>query len=151
GNGYFTPAQTATAYNLNGLYNVGYHGEGQTIALFEFDSTPLNDIKNYESCFGHSHTSIQSIITHGPVPSDIGQIEVELDAELILSTVSALGQLRIYEASNDSTGLSANWAQIVQDAAPVISTSWGLCEYYMDPNLVQMENNYLLTATVQGQ
>lgn len=90
GNGYFTPAQTATAYNLNGLYNAGYHGEGQTIALFEFDNTPLNDIKNYESCFGHSHTSIQTIITHGPVPSDLGQIEVELDAELILSAAPLL-------------------------------------------------------------
>src|SRR5579863_6219013 len=49
GNGYFLPDQTATAYNLNGLYNQGYHGEGQTVALFEFDSTPLNDINNYES------------------------------------------------------------------------------------------------------
>ena len=151
GNGYFTPDQTATAYNLNGLYNAGYHGEGQTVALFEFDNTPLNDIKTYESCFGHSHASIQTIVTHGPVPSDLGQIEVELDADLILSAAPALGQLRIYEASNDSTGLSANWAQIVQDGAPVVSTSWGLCEYFMDPNLVQMENNYLLTATAQGQ
>ena len=151
GNGYFTPDQTATAYNLNGLYNAGYQGEGQTIALFEFDSTPLNDIKNYESCFGHSHASIQTIITHGPVPADLGQIEVELDAEVILSAAPALGQLRIYEASNDATGLSANWAQIVQDGAPVVSTSWGLCEYDMNQNLVQQENNYLLAATIQGQ
>ena len=151
GTNYFTPDQTATAYNLNGLYNAGFHGEGQTIGLFELDTTPINDIKNYESCFGHSHASIQSIVTHGPVPSDSGQMEVELDAELILSAAPALGQLRIYEASNDTTGASANWAQIVQDAVPVVSTSWGLCEYYSDPNLIQQENNYFLTAAIQGQ
>ena len=51
GNNYFLPSQMATAYNLNGLYNAGYHGEGQTVALFELAQFNMNDINAYRSCF----------------------------------------------------------------------------------------------------
>src|SRR5258708_9740357 len=37
GSNYYTPAQTQTAYNLNGLYNKGFHGEVQRVALFEWN------------------------------------------------------------------------------------------------------------------
>jgi kumamolisin len=61
--GYFTPDQISAAYNLNGLYNQGYHGEGQTVALFELASFQASDISAYESCYGHSTTKIQTIAT----------------------------------------------------------------------------------------
>lgn len=153
GSSYYLPSQFASGYNLNGLYNQGYHGEGQTIALMEFDTFLLSDIQLYIGCYGQSNAIIQTVVTHGPVNSDDGMLEVELDAELVLSAAPALGQLRVYEASNDSnsTGLNSMLAQIVQDAPAVISDSWGACETSVGQSEAQVEANFFAAAAAQGQ
>ncbi len=152
GNSYLTPDQTASAYNLNGLYNAGYSGEGQTVALFELDTYQLSDLTNYASCFGHAHPAIQTVVTGSdPVPTDGGVVEVELDAELVLSAAPQLGILRIYEAANGPSDYNAEWAQIVQDAPPVVSTSWGECESDLGQQEAQQENAFFMEAVAQGQ
>lgn len=150
--GYLTPNQTAAAYNLNGLYSAHYAGGGQSIALFELDTFPMNDLLTYAACYGHSHTPVRTIVTgSGQVPTDGGVQEVELDAELILSAVPQLGTLDIYEAANDTADYNAEWAQIIADAVPVVSTSWGDCERNIDPQEIQQENVYFMAAAAQGQ
>ena len=150
--GYLIPSQTATAYNLNGLYSAHYAGDGQSIALFELDTFPMNDLLTYASCYGHSRTPVRTIITgSGHVPTDGGVQEVELDAELLLSAVPQLGTLDIYEAANDTADYNAEWAQIIADAVPVVSTSWGDCERNIDPQEIQQENIYFMAAVAQGQ
>src|SRR5581483_6642946 len=68
-NHYYTPSQIQAAYNLNGLYTKGFHGEGQTVALFELSTFQASDIAAYEACFGQSHTKIQTVrINGGPSP-----------------------------------------------------------------------------------
>lgn len=152
GSSYVTPDQTASAYNLNGLYNAGYSGEGQTVALFELDTYQMSDLTNYASCYGHAHPAIQTVVTgSGSVPSDDGVAEVELDAELVLSAAPQLGILRIYEAANDASDYNAEWAQIVQDAPPVVSTSWGECESDLGSQEAQQENVFFMEAVAQGQ
>lgn len=149
---YFLPSQIAQGYNLDGLYNAGYHGEGQTIALFELDTFQMNDLKNYESCFGQNHAIIQTIVTgKNPVPTDQGVLEVELDAELVLSTAPKLGMLKIYEAANDIADINAEWARIIQDAPPVVSTSWGACEQNVGWQEAQQENIFFAEAAAQDQ
>ncbi|GAC1349243.1 MAG: hypothetical protein NVSMB27_20530 [Ktedonobacteraceae bacterium] len=152
---YFTPSQIATAYNLNGLYNAGYHGEGQTAALFELDTFQMSDITNYTACYGQSHASIVTIpVDGGPPPpgsNDTGVVEVELDAELMLSAAPRLGSLRIYEAPHNATGTIAQWGQIVQDAIPVVSTSWGRCEDGSYTPEIQSEYALFSMAVAQGQ
>lgn len=153
-NQYLTSDQIASAYNLNGMYNAGYHGEGQAIALYELDSFSMSDLTTYESCYGHSHTNIQTFVTSpiSPQPSnDGGIIEVQLDAELILSAAPQIGRLAIYEAGNNEADRLAEWAQIVNDAIPVVSTSWGLCEQLMDPQEIRQENTLFMSAVAQGQ
>jgi Pro-kumamolisin, activation domain len=155
--GYFTPDQITAGYNLNGLYNQGYHGEGQTVALFELNSFQLSDITAYESCYGHSHTNIQTIVTGpDPIPADKGMIQVQSDAELVLSAAPSLGTLKIYEAGtkNSVVDYNAEWTQIVQDAPPVVSTSWTRCEkdvLLLDPHELDQENTFFTAAAAQGQ
>jgi kumamolisin len=152
GNGYLTPDQTASAYNLNGLYNANYHGEGQTVALFELDSFVMSDLTTYASCYGHSHTPISAIFTgSNPISTDDGVVEVELDAELILSAAPQLGLLKIYEAANDFADYNAEWAQIIQDAPPIVSTSWGQCEETLGQDEALQEDVYFIVAAAQGQ
>ncbi len=152
GTGYYTPDQTAAAYNLNGLYNKGLNGEGQTVALFELASYQASDLSAYGSCYGHSHTSVQTKLIPGQaVPNNQGDIEVELDAELVLSAAPKLGALDIYEAGNDTSDYNKEWAQIIQDAPPVVSSSWGSCESLVGQQEVNQENAYFQMAAVQGQ
>jgi pro-kumamolisin-like protein len=153
GSGYYTPDQTASAYNLNGLYNAGYNGEGQTLALFELATFQMSDLTTYASCYGHSHTPIYTItIPNEPASTDSGVAEVELDAELVLSAAPKLGQLKIYEASNNGTGYNDEWAQIIQDDPPVVSTSWGSCEADLGQGeAVYENNNFFMAAAAQGQ
>ncbi len=149
---YLTADQMATAYNIDSLYNAGLHGEGQTVALFELDTFNKNDLTAYAACYGHSHTPIQTVIAgSSAVSSDSGIVEVELDAQLVLSAAPQLGRLVIYESGNDEADRLAQWAQIVQDAVPVVSTSWGDCEQNMDPNEIQQENILFMAAAAQGQ
>lgn len=154
GAGYFLPGQIATAYNLTQLYALGFHGEGQTVALFELDDYVASDISAYMACFGGASVPISRILVNGGTGSKPGPgaIEVELDMELVLSAAPHLAGLRVYEASNTAAGYLAEWNQIISDAVPIVSTSWGGCESTAFAQAVYLQENALfLVAAAQGQ
>ncbi|QBD81374.1 peptidase S53 [Ktedonosporobacter rubrisoli] len=149
---HYTPDQIASAYNLRDFYQAGIQGQGQSVALFELSDFDSADLTAYAACFGHSHTPVQAI-TVGSTPAifDSGSLEAELDAELVLSAAPQLSMLKIYKAANNPAGILAEWAQIVQDAVPIVSVSWGQCEQTSDPGMLQQENVLLKEAALQGQ
>ena len=150
---YYTPSQLAGIYNLQGLYSQGLHGEGQSVALFELDDYAQSDIAAYTSCYGGTSVPISRIpVAGGPgVHPGSGTLEVELDMELVLSTAPHLANLRVYEAPNTDAGVIAEWGQIVSDAVPVVSTSWGACEPLVTAASAQLENALFTVAAAQGQ
>jgi kumamolisin len=153
-NNYYIPNQIATAYNLTGLYNAGFRGEGQIVALYELDNYVPSDISAYTACFGGSSVPISRIAVNGGAPAVPGQgaIEVELDMELVLSTAPHLAGLRVYEAANNSVDALAEWSQIVSDAVPIVSTSWGSCESNSFAQALYIQENTLfMIAAAQGQ
>jgi kumamolisin len=151
GQGY-TPSQIASAYNLNGLYNAGFHGEGQIVALYELDDYAQSDISAYTACYGGASVPISRISIAGGISGPGSDaIEVELDMELILSAAPRLAGLRIYEAPNSDTGALDAWAQIISDAVPIVSTSWGACEPVVTQSYATLENDLLMVAIAQGQ
>ena len=151
---YYVPNQVATAYNLTSLYSAGFHGEGQTVALLELDDYNSGDISAYTACYGGSSVPVKRIPVAGGTghaPSN-GAIEVELDIELVLSAAPRLAGLRVYESANNTVGYLANLSQIVSDAVPVVSTSWGSCESNGFAQAVYQQENTLFTAAAaQGQ
>lgn len=151
--GALLPSQFATAYNLNGFYNAGFHGEGQTVGLVEFDDFTQADINHYTSCYGGNHVPINRIqVDGGSGPIGPGAIEAELDMELILSAAPDLASLNVYEAPNSFTGSTDLFAQIINnDAVPVVSTSWGICEVEETSADLQQENALFTIAAAQGQ
>src|SRR5579863_3556150 len=151
GSNYYLPSQYAKGYNFNGMYNAGYNGEGQTVALFELATFQTSDVNAYEACFGQSRASITTIVASGTPPTDSGVAEVEFDAEVVLGLAPKLGQLRVYEAGNDFSDVNNEWARIIQDAPPVVSDSWGNCEADIGTTEIQAESTYFLAALAQGQ
>lgn len=153
--GYYLPSQFATGYNLNGLYSAGYDGQGQTIALIEYDGYLASDISAYTSCYGGASVPINRIaIDGGAGAPSANATEVELDMENILSAAPKLAGLDVYEAPNTNSDAPTidMWGQIINnDAIPVISTSWGLCEQSSVTTLLNEENSLFALAAAQGQ
>ncbi len=151
---YYIPSQVATAYNLTSLYSAGLRGEGQTVALLELDDYNASDITAYTSCYSGASVPITRILVNGGTgkPASSAAIEVELDMELVLSAAPKLASLRVYESANTAVGYLAIWSQIVSDATPIVSTSWGSCESDAFAQAVYAQENTLFTvAAAQGQ
>lgn len=153
---YYTPSQIANAYNITGLHSQGFYGKGQTVALMEFSDYSSSDLNTYISaCSLHTGTISRIVLNGGPKTTSgatdfSGAFEVEMDSELIAGTAPQANQ-RIYEAPNTSAGNILMIQQIVNDAVPVVSTSWGLCESYRGSGDAQTENNLFQIAAAQGQ
>jgi kumamolisin len=153
---YYTFNKIQSAYDLNGFYNNGYYGEGQTVALFELAQFQSSDISNYERCYGQSTSPVHVIAVDGgaPAPSSNdqgGAIEADLDIELVLNAAPHIGQVRVYEAPNTTQASLDEWSKIVSDDPAVVSTSWGDCEYNTSQQISTSENNFFKLAVAQGE
>lgn len=157
---YVLPAQLASAYNLTALYNAGFRGEGENVALIEFDDFNSSDVSNFTHCYGGSSVPINKIKVDGGnggngAPPGAGAVEAELDMDEILSAAPHLASLNVYEAPNSDTGSLDMWGKIISgDAVPVVSTSWGGCEQPtqgVTPATLQEENTLFTLAAAQGQ
>ncbi|HLZ58922.1 MAG TPA: S53 family peptidase, partial [Ktedonosporobacter sp.] len=71
--------------------------------------------------------------------------------ELILSVAPQLATLKVYEAANSMGDYLAEWARIMQDGPPIVSTSWGFCEALIAPATILQESIFLQRMALQGQ
>jgi subtilase family serine protease len=145
----YTANQLASAYGFSSLYSAGDLGGGQTVALLEFQGYSTSDISAYESCYGE-HTSITTVDTDGGPAANSGVGEADGDIEDV-SGLAPDANIVVYQAPNTKSAWFDNWNTAVsQDAAKVISISWGLCEPF-DGSVPQVENTILEEAAAQGQ
>ena len=145
---------------MNGLYESGDLGKGETIAVFELEPYLTSDIRTFDECyFGQDRTSD---ITDVPVDGGAGRGSGEGEAVLDIDDISALApdaHIIVYEGpQNDFGNIYASTdeynAIVSQDRANIISTSWGLCESALDtyaPGTREVENYLFEEAAAQGQ
>ena len=151
----YTPNQFATAYDIAPLTTAGYRGEGQTIALVEYDDYVDSNIVTYQTCFGSSVNVERVPVNGGFTKASTGQVEVELDIEVIVGLAPHLSHLLVYEDS--TTGESSNDLATVfqvianENRASVISTSWGVCEADVTDSQRATENTVFMQLAAQGQ
>ena len=127
---YLLPDDLATIYNLTPLYSYGYTGAGQSIVIVGQSDIDPSDIATFRGTWGLPPTTIQMIPT-GTYPGVTGD-EVEADLDLEWSgAVAPLAKL-IY-VYGDDVSYAVNYA-IDNNLAPVISESFGLCEYEVAAN-----------------
>ncbi|GAA0642123.1 S53 family serine peptidase [Kutzneria viridogrisea] len=143
-----SPAQLKGAYNVNGL---GVRGDGQQVALLEFDGFEQSNIDAYDRQFGLSSPAPIVRKVDGGVPKlGEGQVEVELDIEAIRAIAPNARQV-VFEGPNTSQGLIDTYAAIVNSGIPVVSISWGLPEPQLAPSDVTTLHNLYKQAAAQGQ
>ncbi|WP_031517035.1 S53 family peptidase [Streptomyces sp. NRRL F-5123] len=122
--GGYTPAQIKGGYNVSGTYT----GSGQQVALLEFDGFQQSNITTYDSHYGLSSTApTVHKVSGGSGPLGGGQIEVELDIE-VLNAVAPAAKITVFEGPNSDAGEVDTYQAIVDSGIPVTSISWGLSE-----------------------
>lgn len=127
GSGSYLPNQYSTAYNLDALHTAGFHGENQTVAVFEASDYHDADPTAFQSCFGISPPVplTRVLVDGGPTGSnqysDVG--EVDGDIETIVGQDTHLANVLVYETPNTVQGYIDAYAKIANDnLASVVST-----------------------------
>jgi subtilase family serine protease len=149
--GSYTPNQLKTAYNFDPFYASGINGSGQTAAVFELSNYVDTNVATYQSCFGTA-VPVNRVAVDGGNSSLNGQVEVELDIEVLIGMNPGLNQVLVYESPNTGNGIIDQYQQIAnQNLAKVVSVSWGLCEAAANATFLNAENTIYQQMAAQGQ
>ncbi|MBV8219843.1 MAG: putative Ig domain-containing protein [Solirubrobacterales bacterium] len=148
--GAYTSDEIASAYGLSHYYAAGDEGRGVTIAVYELEPFSASDVAVYQACFG-TGAAVTTVPVDGGAGSGPGIGEAATDVE-DLTGLAPEASIRVYEGPRTGTGAYDTYSRIVsEDAAQVISTSWGMCEALKGSVPASAENALFEEAAVQGQ
>jgi hypothetical protein len=158
--GGLTDDQIAHAYDVDGLYEAGDLGAGQTIAIYELEPFATSDISAFDTCyFGSSEASqmasrLHTINIDGGGGAGAGSGESVLDIEDV-SALAPDATIDVYEAPNSTAGSIDEYnAMVAADSAKIVTSSWGFCEQdeiNLQPGYINVENDVFEQAALQGQ
>ncbi|MGB9120013.1 MAG: S53 family peptidase, partial [Candidatus Angelobacter sp.] len=158
GNGanFLAPADFATIYNVNPLYNAApaIDGTGQTIAIVGRTDINLADVQFFRSFFGLPAND-PIFINNGPDPGNLGgneETEADLDVEWSGAIArNATIQFVISQSTTTTDGVDLSAQFIVNNnVANIMSTSFGLCETALGTTGNNFWNTLWAQAAAQG-
>jgi subtilase family serine protease len=148
--GAHTADEIASAYGLSGYYGAGDEGQNVTIAAYELEPFSASDVAAYQACYGTA-TAVTRVAVDGGAGAGPGAGEAAMDVEDLIGLVPQ-ASIKVYEGPPTGSGAYDTYSRIVSDdAARVISTSWGLCEALEGSVPASVENVVFEEAAVQGQ
>jgi subtilase family serine protease len=128
GSSWWTLDQLGAAYGIGSLLSAGQNGHGETIGVYELAPHSVSDVNAYESCFGLTNPVSTVAVDGGATASTTGTAEADLDIEQAATQAPGASVIS-YEGPSTIQGAYDIWNTFVsQDAAQVMSTSWGECE-----------------------
>lgn len=146
----------ATIYNVLPLWNAvpAIDGTGQTIAIVGRTNINVQDIIDFRNLFGLPTNSPPQIILDGPDPGIVRGDETEADLDVEWSGAVAKGaniDLVVSQSTETTDGVDLSALYIVDhNLAPVMSESYGQCEFNMGAAENQFYNNLWQQAAAQG-
>jgi uncharacterized protein (TIGR03437 family) len=130
GNHYLAPDDLATIYNIKALYNRGIDGSGQRLVVAGQTKIDLADIRQFRTMYNLPANDPQVMLIPGATdPGIVSGDLAEADLDLEWSGAVARNATIIYVYGSDVMQ-SVQYA-IDQNLAPVVTTSYGLCELEM--------------------
>jgi hypothetical protein len=157
GNHYLAPGDFATIYNVKPLYNASpaIDGTGVTIAIVgrTHPTNFLTIVNLFRSLFSLPYNP-PTVTVNGTDPGDIGSgedTEAELDVEWsgAVAKNATINFVISQSGASDGVALSAQYV-VNNNLAPVMSTSFGLCESSLGSGGNAFYNNLWLQAAAQG-
>jgi subtilase family serine protease len=154
GSYYLAPADFATIYNLAPLYQQSINGSGQSVAIVGRSNIKLADVRQFRTYFGLPANDPQ-IIVNGADPgifSSGEETEADLDVEWSGAVAkNATIKFVVSKSTNSSDGVNLSAQYIVNhNLAPVMSTSFGLCEASLGTSGNGFLNSLWQQAAAQG-
>ena len=148
GTNYLAPGDFATIYNVNPLYNLGYDGSGQRIAVIGQSAVDLADMQLFRILYGLPKHDPQLVLVPGS--PDPGQTSDMQEAALDIEWAGAVARNAniTYVYSMDSL-LSLIYA-VDQNVAPIVSYSFGICEQSESEFLILSIRSLAQEANAQG-
>jgi subtilase family serine protease len=152
-----TPAVTAKAYNIQPLYDAGYHGEGQTIAVVSPISFKQEDLDLFDQKYVHDPgPAVERVAVDGGTNVVEGDDDLEGEVALDLQVIRGIApkaQILNYEAPDATTThlFADTYDQIVEDGrAKIVSNSYGSCELAVDQGDVEIVDRAADAAVAAG-
>ena len=122
---YLAPQDWATIYDVSPLYQAGFDGTGQNIAVVGESDVPIADIRSFRTRFGLAANDPKMILYGGTDPGYNGaQVEGDLDLEWAGAIAPNATIYYIYGADPFTAMVYA----IDQDVASAITVSYSSCE-----------------------
>lgn len=155
GNHFTVPEDLKTIYDINPIYNSGYTGAGQEIAVVGQSLIDPNDIALFDSNYGGNANLIMTLVPNTGDPtitSADDEGESDLDIEYSGSIAPDATVNFVFTGNNGSSGVfDAMEYAIEQDIAPIISISYGACEPLYGQIDADTYGFFMDEAATQGQ
>jgi subtilase family serine protease len=151
---YLAPADFATIYDLAPLYQQSINGSGQSVAIVARSNIKIADVRQFRTFFGLPANDPQ-IIVNGADPG-IWNSDEETEADLDVEWSGAVAKnatikFVVSKSTNSSDGVDLSAQYIVNhNLAPVMSTSFGLCEASLGSSGNGFLNSLWQQAAAQG-
>ncbi len=147
------PSQIKTAYGLDAIYDDGFTGQGQHIAIATYMDFMLEDVQQYYTNVGLSPTpQIDKVNFNGKAAYDSGSaLETELDAEFS-GMIAPGANIHVFTSAENSDQAEVDLFTAILDdnRAKVVNYSWGSCERNVDAEHRKAMDPVFARAVAQG-
>jgi len=148
GNSYMVPDDLAMIYDLNPIYNAGATGAGQTIAVVGASDIDMKDIQAFRALFNLPANDPKMKLV--PKTQNPGKNGAMGEADLDLEWIGAFApQATIYYVFAPDV-FQAMYYAIDNVQAPVLSSSFGACEWRMLNSDLDLLGSYAQKAAAEG-
>jgi subtilase family serine protease len=136
------------------LWNAGIDGTGQTVAIVARTNISIQDVRDFRNLFGLPAKDPQ-IIVNGPDPG-ITSVDEEREADLDVQWSGGVAKnatidLVVSASTNSTDGTDLSALFIVENnLAPIMSMSFGECEFFLGTSGNLMLNELWRRAAAQG-
>jgi len=153
-NYYVAPGDFATIYNTTPLLNSGINGSGVTVAIVARSNILPSDITTYRTMFGLTG-SPYTLVLNGADPGLVAgdQGENTLDVEMAGMAAPGAKILLVLSGaySGGADGVTLSQLYIIDNQlAPIMSTSFGLCELSLGTSGNSFNNALEQQAAAEG-
>jgi pseudomonalisin len=154
GSNYLAPADFAVIYDLVPLYQQSINGTGQSVAIVGRSNIKIADVREFRTFFGLPANDPQ-VIVNGTDPG-IWNSNEETEADLDVEWSGAVARNAtiksvVSKSTNSSDGVDLSAQYIVNhNLAPVMSTSFGLCEAALGSSGNRFLNSLWQQAAAEG-
>lgn len=154
GSYYLAPADFATIYNVNPVYQQAITGNGQSVAVVARSNINIADVRQFRSAFDLPANN-PLIIINGTDPgiwSTAEETEADLDVEWAGAVAKAATiKFVVSKSTNSTDGVDLSAQYIVNHSlSPIMTMSFGECEAALGSSGNSFLNNLWQQAAAEG-